>query len=88
MSDSRFEAAAREHLAGALRALDRDDAASASTEMVRALRYAFTIVREFSDSEPRRYAQAHAGVTFELAKLPPSLIRQAVRLLDRHAPGS
>ena len=80
--DNSFEAAVREYLAGALKALERGDATSASTEIVQALQYSFAIVHGLSDSDPLRYRQAWDAVANELSKLRPSLIRQAVRILD------
>ena len=79
--DNSLEAAVREYLAGALRALERGDAAASSTEIVQALHYSFAIVRRLSDSDPR-FREAWERVASELSKLPPSLIRQAVLIID------
>lgn len=81
MSDDRF-AAVREYIAGAGRALDRGNAASASRELVIALQHCFATVREASDADPDRYRQSWEDVAKELAKLPPSLVRQALRIID------
>ncbi len=78
----RLIAAAREYLAGAGRAIDRDDAASASRELVLALQNCIQIVRAASDADPERYREAWADVAQELARLPPSLLRKALRILD------
>ena len=77
-----LEAAARNYLAGATRALDRGDAPSASTEIVQALQCTFAIVRSGTDLQSIGYRHAWERVANELAKLPPSLIRQAARILD------
>jgi hypothetical protein len=79
--DDSFEAAVREYLAGAQRALERGDATSASIEIVRALQYSFAIVRRHPYSDPR-YRESWESVADEMSKLPPSLLRQAMRIVD------
>ena len=81
-NDPEFEAAVREYLAGATRALDRKDAASASIELVQALQYSFAIVHRGSGSDPTGYRHAWERVAYELSMLPPSLIRRTVQILD------
>ena len=83
MSDEeRLEAAARAHMVRATAALDTGDAVSAATEIVKALQQSFAIVRSGTDLMSPGYRQAWERVANELAKLPPSLIRHAVRILD------
>lgn len=81
MTDNHI-AAVREYIAGASRALDRGDAVSASRELVLAFQYCFSIVREASEADPIRYRQSWEDVAKELAELPPSLVRQAMRIID------
>jgi hypothetical protein len=81
--DDGFEASVREYLAGAERALARGDAAAAAAEIVQALQYCFAIVHELTDSDPERYGKAWENLANELSKLPPTLIRHAVRIIDR-----
>ena len=80
--DSSYKSHVREYLAGAERALARGDAVSACKEIVEALRHCFSGIRELADSDPDHYAKGHEEITSELSKLPPSLIRGAVRVLD------
>lgn len=82
MTDNNRIAAVREYIAGAGRALDRGDVVSASRELALALQYCFAIVREASDTDPGHYRQSWEDVAKELAKLPPSLVRQAMRIID------
>jgi len=83
--DNSLEAAVREYLAGATRALDRGDVGSASTEIVQALYYSFGVVRSRLDADSPGYLEVWSRVASELSKLPPSLVRQAVRLLDERS---
>ena len=76
------DAAVRDYLAGALRALERGDASASCTEIVQALHFCFAIVRECIDSNPPHYRSAWESVAKELSKLPPSLLHHAVRILD------
>lgn len=80
--DNDYKSHVREYLAGAERALERGDAVSASKEIVEALKHCFSGVRELGDSDPEGYAQGHERIAKELSKLPPSLIRRAVRMID------
>jgi hypothetical protein len=85
--DDSPEAAVREYLAGAGRALERGDATSASVETICALAICLSIVRECIDSDPLRYRAAWERVATELAKLQPSLLRHAVRIIDARGRG-
>ena len=79
--DNSNEVAVREQLAGALRAVERGDATACSTGIVQALQHSFAIGRRLSDSDAR-HRDAWERVANELSKLPPSLIRQAGRIID------
>lgn len=74
--------AVREHLDGATRALERGDPASASKELVQALRLSFAIVRHLQATDPDRYLPVWGEIANELAKLPPSLVREAMRIVE------
>ena len=84
-NDNNNEAAVRDYLAGALRALDRGQPGSASAEVVQALQYCWSMVRAGSDADPSGYRNACERVAYELARLPPSLLREAVRVNDERS---
>jgi hypothetical protein len=80
--DDSYKAHVREYLAGAERALTRGDAVSASKEIVEALKHCVSGVRELGGHDPAGYGPDQEEIAKELAKLPPSLLRTAVRFLD------
>ena len=80
--DNNPEAHTQEYLAGAGRALTRGDAVSTAVEVVQALQMSLALVRQRIDPDSPEYRQAWERISQELSRLPPSFIREAVRIID------
>lgn len=80
--DTSPEAAVREYLAGAERAITRGDVVSACREIITALSWAYSIVSGSNPSGSDQYKQDWEEVAFQLARLNPSLVRHAMRIID------
>src|SRR5262245_48830394 len=82
MRDDQFESEFRECLRGASRSFDRGEQAEAARDAVMAAAVAWSSFRRTQDAEPDRYRAAWEGLARMLLRLPPSLLRRAVTLLD------
>lgn len=75
--DDSPEAAVREYLAGAGRALERGDLLSVCKELITALGHAYSIERARISDASEEYRMFWDGVAGELSRLSPSLLRRA-----------
>lgn len=85
-SDEPLHEAALEYLSGAVRALNRGAPLSAVREMLIATNMCYSLFKRATRLDKESYEKGWLETARELSKLDPSLVREAVRIIDEGSP--
>ena len=87
-SDDSSMEAALEYLSGAVRALNRGAALSAVMETLEAARHCYSLFRHATAQDAGAYKKGWLEIARALTRLPPSVLREAVRINDEERPAA